>query len=173
VTVQIGGALLKDGAGGQHDGQGDVEMRALTVEELGFVAGGFGEPNSDGGGGFSGLGTGQFNIGGNFTIFSGLENVVPPGFPRPTPRQRCPFFISSDRVCPPGFAALEISIPAETSTLAGELEIGTGTVTGAFVDVKGSVTVNQTRVIRRGLTYTQCRIRPTPAAPCVFEGIGF
>jgi hypothetical protein len=33
------------------NGQGDWKMRALTVEELGFVSGGFGGPNVDGGGG--------------------------------------------------------------------------------------------------------------------------
>jgi hypothetical protein len=40
VTVQVDAALHSGGVCGQDYGQGDWKMRALTVEELGFVSGG-------------------------------------------------------------------------------------------------------------------------------------
>jgi hypothetical protein len=51
VTVQSSGAHQKDRASDWSCGQGELKMRALTVEELGFVSGGFGAANVDGGGG--------------------------------------------------------------------------------------------------------------------------
>lgn len=133
-------------------------MRALSVEELGFVAGGFGlsQPNVDGGSG--GL--------------TGLEVNIPTGLPRPVRGQPCPMFSSNDGNCPSGFAREERTMPATTieAGIGADGELTTGparrNVLGGSLTARTHLTVIIPITAQR--TVTICTQRPTPAGPCNF-----